>query len=350
MLKELIATDVIAPSIINEWRASEVGECETFLCRRRLGEPAIPFTGRIRHLLDDGLMHEHDVVDRLCSKGIKVLHSYTEGQAQVVCYEDNDITVLGHPDGVLDVVPDRFELDYVDDKFRWGRRYYLLEVTAPSHFTFLRLEKNHMRSELWRKYVQVQMYMNSEQFRSYGDSCIVEVKNKNTSALYEEGIGLDASVVAETVEKLKKVTEYALRGIVSSYRCEDWRRHYCRYRHLCFVEEGIPQPVVSGGILEGESLSEAEQLLEAAQLWLKGKNFEEDGKELIDEARALFWDIITEYEAKGLLVGSAKALMVEPTTPRLGVDFDLLKQRYPDVYEAMVTEEIPHPYLRVTRR
>ena len=350
MLKELIAADTIEPTASSDWRASVVGECETFLCRMRLGESAIPMTGRVRHLLDDGLMHEHDIVNRLISKGIKVLHSYQDGQAHVVCYEDDEIVVQGHPDGVLDVVPDRFELDYVDEKFRRGRRHYLLEVTAPSHFTFLRLEQNHMRSELWRKYVQIQMYMNSEQFRSYGDGCIVEVKNKNTSALYEEGIGFDDTIVKETVEKLKKVTELTLRGMVSTYRCDGWRRYYCRYRHLCHGETIDTAYEPTQGILAGESLSEAEQLLEAADLWLKGKNLETDAKELIEEARALFRETITDYGAKGLLVGQAKALMVVPTTPRRSIDFDILKQLYPSVYEALVTEEIPNPYLRVARR
>lgn len=350
MLKELIATDTIEPVASSEWRASVVGECETFLCHMRLGESAMPMTGRVRHLLDDGLMHEHDVINRLIGKGIKVLHSYQEGQAHVVCYEDDEIIIQGHPDGILDVVPDRFMLDYTDDKFRRGRRYYLLEVTAPSHFTFLRLEKSHMRSELWRKYVQIQMYMNSEEFRSYGDGCIVEVKNKNTSALYEEGVGFDDTVIKETVEKLKRVTELTLRGIVSSYRCSDWRRYYCRYRHLCYGEDVDTEYEPTQGMLEGESLGEAEQLLEAADLWLKGKNLEADSKELIGEARNLFLSTITDYNAKGLLVGHAKALMIVPTTPRLSIDFDLLKQRYPNVYEALVNEEVPDPYLRVTRR
>jgi len=350
MLKELIAADTLEPAIASDWRASEVGECETFLCHKKLGASATPMTGRVRHLLDDGVMHEHDVVDRLRSKGIKVLHSYVEGQVHVVCYEDKDITVLGHPDGILDGVPSELELNYADDKFRRGSRYYLLEITAPSHFNFLRMEKSHMRVVQWRKFVQIQMYMNSEQFRSYGDSCIAIVKNKNTSALYEEGIGFDDSVIKETIEKLKKVTALTLRGMVSTYRCDDWRRYYCRYNHLCHGDSIDTQYEPTQGILEGESLREAEQLLEAADLWLKGKDFEADSKELIGEARALFWDVITDYGAKGLLVGQAKALIVEPTTPRLSIDFDILKQRYPDVYEALVSEEIPNPYLRVGRR
>jgi len=350
MLKELIAASIREPAITNEWRASEVGECEAFLCHLRLGHPALPFTGRVRHMLDDGLMHEHDIVDRLRSEGFKVLHSYSEKQMLVHCVDESGLVVVGHPDGVLDLGGGPIELDYADDKFQWRSRFYGLEVTAPGHFNFLRIERGHMRSELSRKFVQIQMYLNSEELRSFSNCMVVVVKSKNTSALYEEGISFDASVITETVEKLKRVIDYVSRGQVSSHRCADWRRHYCRYRELCFggvVPEGV---VPTDEILEGESLSEAEELLEAAGLWLKGKGLEADAKELIEDARALFGATITEYGAKGLIVGPAKALIVEPITPRLSIEFDILKQKYPEVYNAMVTEKVPDPYLRVSRR
>ena len=357
MLKELIAKDVREPLVTEGWRASEVGECEAFLCHLRLGHPALPLTGRVRHMLDDGLMHEHDVVDRLRSKGFKVSHSYSEGQLLVHCYDKDGLCVVGHPDGVLDVTPAiklgtpwGFELDYADGAFDWRNRLHGLEITAPNHFAFLRLERNHLREELARKFVQIQMYLNSEELRDEGiNSMVVVVKNKNTSALYEEGIGFDEQVVVETIEKLKRVTDFVSRSQVSPFRCVDYRRHYCRYRELCFggvVSEGIP---ISGEILVGESLSEAEQLLGAADLWLKGKGLEVDGKELIEEARALFGSTIAEYGAKGLTVGHVKASIVEPFTPRLSTEYDILKQKYPEVYDAVVVEKVPEPYLMVRK-
>ncbi len=302
-------------------------------------------------MLDDGMLHEHDIVDRIRSKGTKVLHSYSEGQMLVHCYDEGGVAVLGHPDGVMDVTQPSFELDYADEEFRFGGRYYGLEVTAPGHFNFLRLERSHMRSELWRKFVQIQMYLNSEELRAYSDCMVVIAKNKNTSALYEEGISFDMSVVTDVIEKLKRVGDLVFHNQMSSYRCADWRRHYCRYRELCF---GIPEEVVSPGelrgILEGESLSEAEQLLEAADLWVKGKSLEVDGKELIEEARALFGDTIAEYGAKGLTVGPAKAQIVVPVTPRKSIEYDILKQKYPEVYDAVVTEKVPDTYLMVSKR
>ena len=347
MLKELIAKDIKEPTTTDEFRASEVGECETFLCHLKLGHPALPFTGRVRHMLDDGLMHEHDVVDRIRSKGFKILHSYVEGQVLVHCYNKDGLTVVGHPDGILDVVPQGFGLDYADEAFRFGQRFYGLEVTAPNHFAFMRIEREHLRSEMLRKFIQVQMYLNSEELRTYSDCMIAVVKNKNTSALYEEGISLDPTLVADTIEKLKRVGDYVSRGQVSSHRCDDWRRYYCRYRELCFGEPVGAEVVSPAGILEGESLSEAEQLLEAEKLWLKGKGLEDDAKELIEEARALFGDTISEYGAKGLIVRQVKAMMVDSV--RRSIDLDILKQKYPEVYEQMVEDKLSR-YLRVSRR
>lgn len=351
MLKERIAEDIREPVITEDWRASEVGECETFLCHLRLGHPALPFTGRVRHMLDDGLMHEHDIVDRIRSKGFKVLHSYSEGQLPVNCYKRDGIIVTGHPDGILDTGEGPFDLDYADERFDSRSRFQVLEVTAPNHFAFLRVERNHLRSEQWRKFVQIQMYLHSEDVGTYAGSCVAVIKNKNTSALYEEGISFDTAVITETIEKLKRVGDLVSRSQVSEFRCSDWRRHYCRYRELCF---GIPDETVSSGvirgILEGESLSEAKELLEAADLWLKGKGLKTDGEELIEDARRLFGDVIAEYGAAGLEVGPAKATIVEPVTPRRSIELDILKQRYPEVYDAMVTEEIPSPYLMVRRR
>jgi len=295
-------------------------------------------------MLDDGVMHEHDVVNRLRSKGIKVLHSYSDGQMEVVCNEDPRI--VGHPDGILDGVPADFGLDFVDEYFKSShRRFYCLEVTGCSHFNFLRLERDHSRSVLHRKFVQMQLYLNSEEVRSYTDSMVLIAKNKNTSSLYEEGVGRDTSIVRETVEKLKRVQDFVASGKVLPYRCVDWRKQYCRYRHLCFGPV-VPEVPLDGQILRGESLKEAEELLQAADLWLKGKDLVLQGDELIEEARALFRETVEDYGVSGLTVAHAKALMVEAS--RRKIDMDALQLKYPSVYNDIVSIEQSR-YIRVTK-
>ena len=142
----MIALEEKTPEVSSTFRASSAGECETFLCHERLGHEPAPFTGRVRHMLQDGVTHEHDIISRLRSAGITVLHSYVEGQAEVHC--SSDPLVSGHPDGVLDIPKSReFTLDYADENFS-PSRFMLLEVTAPGHFTFLRLERSHLREIL----------------------------------------------------------------------------------------------------------------------------------------------------------------------------------------------------------
>jgi len=294
-------------------------------------------------MLDDGVTHEHDIINRLRGGGITVLHSYVEGQMKVHCSEKP--TVVGHPDGVLDVPEyEEFTLDYADDDFS-PSRFMLLEITAPNHFTFLRLQRSHLRENIWRKFVQIQMYLNSEEIREYGTSAIVVIKNKNTSALYEEGVSLQEDVVNSTLEKLKRVEDLVAEGKVSSFRCDDWRRNYCRYRHLCFgeAEPSVPN---SGDILRGESLKEAEVLKDAAAVWRKGKLLELEGKDLIADSREQFRNIIEDYGCRGLTVGDVVALMVaEGVNHR--VDYNLLKSTYPEAYDACVSEGVRGAYVRV---
>jgi len=345
VLKEKIALETREPTVSTLWRASSAGECETFLCHQRFGHKPAPLAGRVRHLLNDGVTHERDVVDRLCSAGIIVLHSYVGGQMEVCC--SSDPLVSGHPDGVLDI-PKGFprDLDYADESFRPNERFYMLEVTAPNHFSFLRLVRSHMREVLWRKFVQIQLYLNSEEMRSYSDCCIVEVKNKNTSDMYEEGVSLDMSVVNETLEKLKRVEDLVASGQMSKFRCSDWRKNYCRYKDLCFEEMDLPSALETQDILRGESLSEAEQLREVAEVWHRGKLLKLEGEDLIEDSRSQFSEVIQQYGCRGITIEDVKALLIDVGTIR-HVNYDLLKSKHPEVYDAVVKESLRQAYVRV---
>ena len=345
MLKEKIALEEKTPQVSTIWRASGVGECENYLCHVRLGHEPLPLAGRVRHLLDDGVTHERDIMNRLRASGVTVMHSYAEGQVEVTCSLIPLVT--GHPDGVLDVPKDFPRgLDYADENFKYSR-FMLLEVTAPSHFTFQRLRRSHMRETLWRKYVQIMMYLNSEEIRSYGNCCIVEVKNKNTSELYEEGVSFNIQVVDETLEKLKRVEDMVFHSRMSEFRCDDWRRDYCRYKHLCFEEVELPSLLESQDILRGESLSEAEQLIEVAEVWRKGKLLKLEGEDLIADSRDQFAEIIRQYGCRGLTIMDVRALMV-PEGVNRRTNYDLLRGEYLDVYDKVVTESIREAYVRVS--
>jgi len=345
MLKELIAEEASVPVLSKVWRASEVGECETFLGHLRLGHDALPFTGRVRHMLQDGYVHERDIVNRLESKGVKVWHSYASGQLEVDCVDDP--YVVGHPDGVVDV-PQRllqqFSVDYADESFK-PTSAMLLEVTAPNHFTFLRLKAQHLREVWWRKYVQIQLYLFSRQMEAYlASKCaLVVVKNKNTSELYEEGVSLDERVIEKVVNTLRKVEELASDGRVSDFRCSDARRTYCRYRHLCFPEPPETRPL-PGSILRGEMLKEADVLEAAVAVWRRGKMLKEEGEDLVRDVRDQFGELLEQYGCRGITMEGVTGMLVSKVSR--SVDLDLLQKKYPDVYEEVVAEKTS-TYVRV---
>lgn len=350
MLKELVDIDSTDIQVRASFRASEVGEpCETYLCHVLMGHEPLPNSGRLERLFEDGHYHERDVATRLVNEGFDVQHSCLTSQLELIGL--NNPRVPGHPDGIIDLHERTIELDWTDSHFRLDppNRVQLLEITAPNHNTFMRLTRNHLKEVIPRKYVQMQMYLNSDELRSQTDSGVCIVKSKNTSALYEEGVSFDSSVVGETREKLLRVQEQASKGLIGDYRCDDWRVGNCRFHHLCFTEESSrPTPVV--GLLKGESLKEASIIKDAAFMNLIGKLHKEFGAQLIDESRSIFDDLLLDYGALGMTVAEGlpkevKAVMIE--SRKRSIDYDKLEALYREAYDACVRIG-KSTYVRVT--
>jgi hypothetical protein len=240
----------------------------------------------------------------------------------------------------------KFDLDYIEDGFEFGRHLYMLEVTARSSFSFQRLYKEHLQGVVPVKYIQIQMYLNSPEIRSMDvHECVCVIKNKNTSELYEEGIILHPEIITATVEKLRQVNEAVARGEVLHQRCTDWHKYYCRYHKLCVPDVETEISNDNGSILDGSTLTEAEHLTELAVQWKEGSPMLREGKELVEDARLEFQDIIEQYGVKGIRIAGVKAVMIDSHSR--SVDYDWLQKTYPEAYEACVNDE-PKRYVRVT--
>jgi len=346
MLKEYQEELYQEPGEFVGWRASMVGNpCETFLCHTRLNsELGEPIKGRVSHMLEDGNLHERDIVKRCVDSGYKVLHSYREGQLALKIPLTDKVSITGHPDGILWCGTKTFDLDRVDPLFKFGCRYYLLEVTAPNHYAFQRVVKDGLKEQNFQKYVQIQLYLMSDKIKEYGDSCVCVVKNKNTTALYEEGIAFRQQYIDELVERLGRVDELTKKGLISDYRCNDSRKNWCRYHKLCFDKVDVVTTTTTG-VLDGRSLKEVDQLLGMAAMWKRGKDLADEGKELVEEAREEFQKVIADYGAVGLVIDDVKAKMIDGTSK--SVDYDTLKLRAPDLYNEVVIVK-PTRYVRVT--
>jgi len=322
---------------MNWWRASEAGACEVLLWHTKMRHKPLLIGGRVRHLLEDGNVHERDIAERLVRCGFVVRNTCLDGQAELVV--SRKPYIVGHPDGFVTNPRSDEGYDYVEEGFDYTCPEYLLEITAPGHFNFLRLQRLHAREVLWQKFVQIQLYLHASKLTS----AILIAKNKNTSELYEEGVAYDSALVADTFDKLVRIDE----GVVPEFRCDDWRRNYCRYRHLCFGSlEDVFTPV-SGDILRGESLAEAETLKEVAEVWKKGKLLKLESEELIDDSREQFAEVIRQYGCRGLIINDVRAMMVAEGVNRR-TNYDLLRDKHSDIYDAVVSETVRSAFLRIT--
>ncbi len=331
VLKETIKDEIIEPVVSDVWRASEVGEsCEAYLCHIRLGSEPLPMRGRVHHLLDDGGLHELDIVRRLRSGGLDVLYSGKD-QLYVHCVK-GDISINGHPDGVLRRVPKELRsLDWADEHFSWDNGFHMLEITAPNTFAFKRYQQEHLRGVNYRKFVQTHLYLGSEELSEWMRCAVVVVKDKMTSVIYEEGLTFDKVVVDQTVEKLKRIEDLASGGKVSSMRCTDWHKDSCRFRHLCFLETGEDRTPPTAGFLDADKLLEASLLREALDAYVQGKEYMGLGKEMSEESRNYFGEIIDQYDAEGIFVDERKIRWVDGSWS--GIDVELLKRLHPRVYK-----------------
>lgn len=346
MLKETIKDESIEPAVGDTWGASLAGEqCETYLCHMRMGHQPLPMAGRVRHLLDDGNMHEDDIVARLRVGGFDILYT-GDNQLYLHCVRCDGIVINGHPDGVLRNVPlDLRTLDWADEHFSWDGTYQLLEITAPNHFAFQRYYQEHLKGVNWRKFVQTHLYLGSEELRPKMRCCVVIVKDKMTSTLYEEGLSFDQTIIDQTVEKLKRVEANVAIGRVPTMRCSDWHKESCRFRHICFGEEQ-EEHVLNEGFLDAAQLAEAVQLQEALDAYTQGKEFESASKDLTTSARDYIGEILDQHGAVGMHIGPAKAKWT--TSKFSGIDGDTLKTKYPSIYEEV---HYTHPtrFVSITR-
>ena len=342
MLKETIKDEIVEPVVSDIWRASEVGElCEAYLCHVRLGHQPAKMLGRVRHLLSDGNMHEDDIVRRLKSGGLDVLHTGDE-QMYVHC-TTGPIRINGHPDGVLHEVPKELrQLDWADENFSWDSAFHLLEITAPNGFAFQRYAKEHLRGVNWRKFVQTHLYLGSVELRDMLHCAVVVVKNKTTSALYEEGLTYDKSIVDMTIEKLKRVEEYAADNCIPPERCDGWFKDNCKFRHLDFTGEE-DTPSTAKGYLDANKLLEGPQLREA----LVQYDLSASHKVMNAEARDFMAEILEQYEAEGIFVDDRKIKWTYSSWS--GVDANLLRTKYPAVFKDVYVTK-PTQYVSVGRR
>lgn len=315
--------------------------CETFLCHMQLNDDYKPPQGRVKHMLDDGKVHEKDIVERCIASGYGVSYSCLDKQLELQVTLEPGLTISGHPDGILICGEKTFDLDRYDSNFKFNLSSYLLEITAPNHYAFARLVRDGLESQNYQKFVQTQIYMSVIDDKN----CVLVAKDKNNTELYEEGISFQPRVIDDLIARLHKVNDLVKQGKLPDYRCDDARKRWCRYRKLCFdrIED---TPLTTKGILDGRTLKEVTQLLGISAMWHRGKDLEAESEELVEEARQELQLIIEDYGAEGVAIDDIRGKMIDSTSR--SCDYVLLQQKAPDLYDEVVTSK-PKRYIDVRR-
>ena len=342
MLKEYIEELTQEIEETSHWRASMVGNpCETFLCHMQLNDDYKPPQGRIMHMLNDGKVHEKDIVERCIASGYQVLHSCLDKQLELSIHLTDKLSVSGHPDGILICGKKTFDLDRYDPNFKFNLPSYLLEITAPNHYAFARLVRDGLESQNYQKFVQTQLYM----LAINDKNCVLVAKDKNNTELYEEGISFQSRVIDDLIARLDRVNTLVKKGKLSDYRCDDARKKWCRYRKLCFdrIEDA---PLTTQGVLDGRTLKEVTQLLGISAMWHRGKDLEDESEELIEEARMELQQIVEDYGAEGIVIDDIRGKLINSTSR--SCDYKTLQQKAPDLYDEVVTTKTKH-YIDVRR-
>lgn len=289
-------------------RASSLGRCARAVTYWALGYQPSRTSGRSRMVMDDGKLHERDIIARIHAAG-HVVYSY-DPQHEVTL---SNPPVVGHIDGVVEVHGER----------------YLLEIKTMNHFVFQKLWSKGIEAVYPEYHDQVTFYM----ARLNLTRTLLVVKNRNNAALYEELIPLDLNAYADVLTRAQKTWDCIESGTLANQEYPKDSSHcsWCSYNHHCW-------PIVDFDHGEGGKealLVEDGDVIEAADVWRSGKEYEARAKEMISSARGTFETFMTAKGQTSIDADGLKAVASQQT--RESISMDVARRELPaDVFEGLV--------------
>jgi hypothetical protein len=289
-------------------RMSQVEGCPRALGLSYLGyEPDFPESSRSSRVLDDGTIHEKDIVDRLINYGFDIWN-FMDDQT-TVHRRSRGVHYVGHPD-ILGKYQDR-PLGFELKGFRTERFAKYLEGAveiADGAFSNENLEPLMRRP--WPLMGQVQSYLNSETSQQMGiEEWIVIIKDKNTSEFVE-------FVVPKLPDYLDALDRkwYSFWSLMSVERVP---KHFfeqdsmecsrCEYRKTCWG-------LVQGFKKESITLDTLEQ---AASWRRRGLELEKEADLLLSSARHEFLMAAIDNEVDQVIGSGLKATVSYRKSKRL---------------------------------
>jgi len=290
------------------WSASQLG------CWRQMYLLARGFAGEFREsaVLEEGRLHEDDIIARLRVHGISIDGRFEE-------LKHPELPLTGHPDG-------SFQLDTQIDFLEPGK--YVLEVKSMDRAFWYRARKN-FKDYFPHLYRQIQAYlMMKSEHRAY-----TVIKNRASGEVYEEIIEPDLEVQDEIATYLKLLLrmidiidfDYM---VISCPDINSITARYCPYKsmNLCEHQTNIV------------SYSD-EEVAQAVADYREARSLEKVSTEMNKRARAVLVAYMKSHGLDRAVLSGAKAKFEQRT--RKSIDTELLKSILDtDTYNAVEIETV----------
>jgi len=267
-------------SRVRTYRMSEAGECSRVLSAQQLGyETSLP-TEAGRKALEYYSTLEHVAANMIQSEGYQLQYV---GKCPI-CSQNGE-----ERQGIHVEIPHiMFNLiGHLDRRILIGSIWYPLEIKCLGRFSFDKFERKGF-AEFPGYAAQEVCYLEAEQKPG-----VYAVLNRDTGKLnkYEvshNGLNLNlfpklefTTTFTDIISKLEKV-ELFVRDNELPPGSDSESCRYCRYKFLCLKE--VKEEPVTSDIVEVTLPS----LVEAAQLWKEGKQYERMAEERVEQVKQVF--------------------------------------------------------------
>lgn len=248
-------------------------------------------------VMQDGDLHERDVVRRLLLKGFNIWN-YGEGQAFVTVQQGNNFW-RGHPDLFIEIGGKYYGLDvkgFRDEVFRMHTAGAVQVKPGIWHIN----DPMVMAEGSFPVMGQMQMYLHSEKAKALGvEEWIVLIKNKNTAELAECVIPKMPDYYDRIGDRWKGFWALIAAGRLpdrnfdrSSLNCK-----LCGFYNTCWeILEKLPE---SDGRVKWDH---DPNVVERARLWREGKKYEKMAATRLELAKLTFIKIAAENGLRELSI------------------------------------------------
>ncbi len=206
-------------------RASGLGSCLKGQIAAALGMKPIPVDEASQLRMNEGAIHEDDVVARLTADGYTVTRQQEEVNLDFHWAKragselhQGDARVQGHLDGVL--YPNASGSPYYG-----GARVLEIKSMGDTPFKAFKQKGWDAGGLIDRYKWQISVYMIATGLEAY-----VVAKNRNSGELLRHGIEVPFHSLDEITERVAYIEDHVTRGVLPDECDNDW---FCPYKYLC---------------------------------------------------------------------------------------------------------------------